>query len=94
MLDDYEQYAQPNWDGYGADPITAETLAMARTLANLFAIPPDTSPGADGGVCFEWVGSDSKVFLDVGPTSIHFYARIGDTLMIERTLTPSKRSDA
>jgi len=91
MLEGYEQYEQPDWDGYGAKPIKAETLAIARTLAGLFASAPDAAPGADGSVGFEWVGSNSKVFLDVGPDTIHFYVRVGDVTMVERILTKKEQ---
>jgi len=52
----YEAFAAPNWDGYGADPIRADTLAAARHLIrNLPATfgDPDIAPGADGTIGLE-----------------------------------------
>jgi hypothetical protein len=72
-LKGYEQYNQPNWDGFNAEPITAETLQYARWLLKI--IPetfgaPDIAPSADGSIGLEWVletGPLHKLFLDIGP---------------------------
>ena len=78
-LNDYEQYAAKDWDGYGADPVTPNTLAVGRALCDLFAKPPETAPGADGMVCFEWCDFEKghKVFLDVSADAIQLYIRVG-----------------
>jgi hypothetical protein len=69
----YERYAEPNWDCYGAKPITAQTVEVARQLLHVL---PDTfgepriSPGSDGTIGFEWVSTDGpfrKLYIDVGP---------------------------
>ena len=73
LLKGYEQYSQAGWDGYNAEPITAETLRYARRL--LKVIPetfgaPDVAPSADGSIGLEWVlesGPLHKLFLDIGP---------------------------
>jgi hypothetical protein len=72
-LEGYEQYSEPNWDGYNAEPITAETLQYARWLLKVIPEtlgPPDIAPSADGSIGLEWVpesGSLRKLFLDIGP---------------------------
>jgi len=73
-LADYERYAAPDWDVYGAEPISAETLRFARKL--IAALPntlgaPDAAPAGDGTVALEWVMDAphklDKLFLDIGP---------------------------
>ncbi len=49
--------AVPNWDGYGAEPVTAETYLMAERF--LRAIPnsypdPDIAVDADGELSLRW----------------------------------------
>jgi hypothetical protein len=73
-LEGYEAYSVEDWDGYDALPITAETLAAARTV--LKSLPktfgePVCSPGADGSIVFEWLADDGpvrKLFIDIGPS--------------------------
>jgi hypothetical protein len=72
----YERYNQRNWDGYGADPITPETLRYARRLT--LVLPgtfgrPDIAPSGDGAIGLEWVldrGPLRKLFLDIGPGDV------------------------
>jgi hypothetical protein len=72
-LEGYEQYSHGNWDGYDAEPITAETLQYARRLLRPMPQtfgPPDIAPSADGSIGLEWVpehGPLRKLFLDIGP---------------------------
>jgi hypothetical protein len=72
-LDSFAAYRNRNWDGFDAEPITSETVAVARRLASL--IPPvfgeaDIAPGADGTIGFEWhpeTGPIRKLYIDIGP---------------------------
>lgn len=72
----YERYAEADWDCYGAEPISAETVAAARQL--LKKLPdtlgqPHIAPGSDGTVGFEWVRADGpfrKLYIDVGPGKV------------------------
>ena len=72
----YDRYAVPNWDGYDADPITAETLSAARKFMTMLPATlgkPDIAPGADGTIGFEWIlasGPLRKLFIDIGPGGI------------------------
>jgi hypothetical protein len=72
----YERYNQVNWDGYGAEPITSETLRYARRLMPLIPATfglPDVAPSGDGAIGLEWVlerGRLRKLFLDIGPGSV------------------------
>ena len=73
LLAGYESYAAPNWDGYGADPITPETLAAARNFINMLPRTfgePDIAPGSDGTIGLEWAFNNRplrKLFIDIGP---------------------------
>jgi hypothetical protein len=73
-LKGYDKYQTANWDGYGAEAITAATLDYARRLMK--AMPtafgrPDVAPAADGTIALEWVPDHHhklcKLFLDIGP---------------------------
>jgi hypothetical protein len=71
----YEKYQTENWDSYGAQPITAETLSFARRIMPLLPTSlgePDVAPAGDGSIALEWVPEDqahklNKLFLDIGP---------------------------
>jgi hypothetical protein len=69
----YSRYSTPNWDGYGAEAITPETIAAAqrliRDLPKTFG-EPDIAPGADGTIGLEWSFKNrplKKLFIDIGP---------------------------
>jgi hypothetical protein len=85
-LDGYEKYARSDWDGFGAEPITRETLNAARSILNNLPPPftdPHVAPGADGAIGLYW--SDdvraqfSSLCIDVGPgAKWRAYWRIAD----------------
>ncbi|MBR0848328.1 hypothetical protein JQ543_11310 [Bradyrhizobium diazoefficiens] len=71
---EYEAYSEPDWDGYGAKPITIETVRAARSFSRLLPADgpqPDVAPGADGTIGFEWrfgpMPDREFVLIDVGP---------------------------
>ncbi len=72
----YEEYSKPNWDLYGAVPITAETIGATRWFLTILPImlgEPHISPGADGTIGLEWVLTDQplrKLFIDIGPSYV------------------------
>jgi len=72
-LDGYDRFKERNWDGYDAEPITAETLRYARRLLGAMPDtfgPPDIAPSGDGSIGLEWVPGDGpldRLFLDIGP---------------------------
>ena len=81
----FESYDINDWDGYGAKPITADTVKAARSFRHLFDqdIPPaDIAPGADGTIGFEWrLGAPDKltrILIDVGPGGRVFARRIDE----------------
>ena len=71
-LDEIERTAMdPNWDGDHAAPVTDETLAVARKVAE--GLPPllpapDVYPNPNGRIEFDWALENETVFtLTVGP---------------------------
>jgi hypothetical protein len=72
----YEKYATANWDHYGAEPITSETLQSARTFLTLLPDTlgaPDIAPSSDGAIALEWSFNNRrlrKLFIDVGPGNV------------------------
>jgi len=69
---------EPDWDTYGALPLTSTALtradAMARKVVDLYcgslgerAAPFTVMPIADGGVSIEWRGPSANLELDIGP---------------------------
>lgn len=73
-ITEFEEYDVPDWDGYGAAPISRATTHAARRFMSLLprtSPPADIAPGADGTIGFEWrIGSGpgtTSVFVDIGP---------------------------
>ena len=57
LLDAFKEASRPNWDGYGAYPVSGATIAQARALLDLLpsTLPrPEISPHPDGELAFEW----------------------------------------
>ena len=57
LLDAFEEASRPNWDGYGAYPVSGVTVAQARAFLDLLpsTLPrPEISPHPDGELAFEW----------------------------------------
>ena len=69
---------EPDWDTYGALPLTSTALACAdalvRKVVDLYgaafgeqSAPYTVMPIADGGVSIEWRGASADLELDIGP---------------------------
>jgi hypothetical protein len=73
LFANYKQYEKSDWDGYGAEPISPDTVSAARKLLRFIPSEielPEIAPGSDGGIGFEWIwtkGPISKLFIDIGP---------------------------
>lgn len=74
--------SRPNWDGYGALPISS--IAHARTVAFLDALPmflptPDIVPENDGEIAVEWDLGPERVFsVSIGESAyLHFAGSFG-----------------
>lgn len=91
-FDGYETLNFRGWDSYDAKPITPETIAIARAVADLLRGQPDIAPGADGMIGFEWVDNakDHRIFLDVDANHFTIYGQIGDkVLQVPRAEPPT-----
>lgn len=69
-----DEYAFGNWDGEGALPIEAASVAAARAVLGLLPTglsEPDIAPGADGTIGLEWrspyEGALRLTLVEVGP---------------------------
>lgn len=68
----FQKYTKSNWDGYGADPISKETMIAASDFLNFtegLLDEPEIAPGSDGTIGFEWLYSSgplAKLFIDIG----------------------------
>ena len=77
-----ESSHQPNWDGYGAQPVADETFTQAYRF--LESLPPGTPPPTvsaepDGHLAFEWHRSAHRT-LSVSVSAdgdIHYSALLG-----------------
>lgn len=72
----------PNWDGYGAAPVSPQTVQRAHAFARSIPITPlfpDVVPHPDGDIAFEWlVGPDCVLTVTIGPSDlIHHASLIG-----------------
>jgi hypothetical protein len=88
---EYELYHISDWDGYGAQPITSETVQTARSFKLLLpmdAPQPDIAPGGDGTIGFEWrsgsPGNRSLILVDIGPGDLIVARRVDEAGRIER----------
>ena len=73
----------PNWDSYGAEPISSHAVAVAYQL--LFAIysqvsvplrshiQPFAAPLSDGGIQLEWKGKRATLDVQIAPEGTFGY---------------------
>ena len=53
----YREASRPDWDGHGAEPVDALTVAQALSFLRLIpstVVPPEISAHPDGELAFEW----------------------------------------
>jgi hypothetical protein len=77
MSFDYSGYDQRNWGGYDEEPISSETVGLAKALHKMLRDTPCDAPGGDGSIGFEWRNGDDILCLDVMGSSFRVYGRIG-----------------
>jgi hypothetical protein len=77
----------PNWDSYGADPVTQRAISAARqllvdivdrlgTTALETALPYNIAPLNDGGIQLEWISSRCRYEVEISPDGIFTFATI------------------
>lgn len=79
---EYELYNVPDWDGFGAQPITAEVVKTARRFSKILdraIMRPDIAPGANGTIGFEWrtMSPESLVFVEVSDGAFTALREVG-----------------
>ena len=82
LLESYEQFRMPNWDGYGAEPVSEDTYRYAyRFLESLPWGTPAPSVGAeaDGHLTLEWYRSPRRTLsVSISPDGyLHYAALLG-----------------
>jgi hypothetical protein len=72
--------ALPDWDGYGANAVSAQSAGLAHDLLAVLptAFPaPSIGVDADGEISFEWQGAPGSLFgISVSPTGWLTYAGV------------------
>ena len=58
---------KPDWDSYGALPVTESAKTTARSIARLLALSPHVGPTNDGGIAFEFDDNNSGLSVTVNP---------------------------
>lgn len=64
----YRECRLPNWDGYGAEPITPDTLELARQFCDALpedVLEPEVCAEPDGGISLEWGGRDNNLSVSL-----------------------------
>lgn len=58
----------PNWDTYGAKPITEQALKAAMEITGIIANkPPSIVPTVEGGIQLEWHTCGHNIEIEIGP---------------------------
>jgi hypothetical protein len=61
-----KQYAESNWDGYGAQPISEKACNDAERFVQMLpphVISPEITPIPDGDIALEWYGKEKTLFF-------------------------------
>ncbi len=90
LFQTFQKCREPNWDGYGAQPVSDWTYHLAYEF--LKALPlgtPAPSAGAepDGHVTFEWHRSPQRTLsVSISPHGeLHFAALLGQPKLTARS---------
>ncbi len=78
----FEECGEPNWDGYGAEPVREETYRLAQQFLTLLPrSTPVPSIGAepDGQITVEWYQSPQRTLsVSISPDGeLHYAALLG-----------------
>ena len=82
LLKTFEECREPNWDGYGAQPVREETYHLAYQF--LTALPlstplPSIGSEPDGQITVEWYRSPQRTLsVSISPDGdLHYAALLG-----------------
>jgi|SRR5579864_647880 len=73
----------PDWDAYGARPISNEARSNAKHFFDIvasspFALPiPEISPKSAGTISFEWETDGGEAYVEIGKTRFSGYIKMG-----------------
>jgi hypothetical protein len=72
-------FANPNWDGYGALPVSAIKVILP------VAPSPEINPNPNGTLSFEWGTHLGNAHLEIGQTRYSFYVNpsVGEPIFLE-----------
>jgi len=78
----YDECSEPDWNGYGASPVSAAAYEEAVTFLNALpaSVPiPEVVPEPDGSVGFEWWNGRHRIFtvMTAGNGSLVYAGIIG-----------------
>lgn len=72
---------EPDWDGYGALPISKAVLGNALQLVDVVEsqhpnLPnPEISPKSNGTISMEWESMQGEAYLEIGNSRFSFFIR-------------------
>ena len=76
----YEECSERNWDGYGAEPVSAEAYRLAYRFLEALPLgtpPPTVGAETDGHLTLEWYRSTNRVLsVSVSPEGLIYYAAL------------------
>lgn len=79
----YNECSEPNWDGYGGEPISHEAYVEAQKLLRMIppSFPkPEILAEPSGEIAFEWYKDNYSVFvISIGGNNIITYAGLFGT---------------
>jgi hypothetical protein len=83
----------PNWNSYGAEPISRDTVDAAINLLmhvmGKSGVRPDfLAPVATGGIQLEWFGTDAEIDVRVNPRTSFDYLYVEGDEHVERHNVP------
>lgn len=79
--------ATANWDGFGAEAVSTQTLSQTRQILAMLQIllpqttpPPDVLAEPDGEICIDWTAESARtISISIGAHGrINFAARFGE----------------
>jgi len=76
----YEQCQEPNWDGYGAEPISEATYRHAFKFLEALPLgtpPPSVGSEGDGHLTLEWYRNPNRVLsVSISPDAMIYFAAL------------------
>jgi hypothetical protein len=89
-------FAEPNWDGFGALPISGETKQNAKgAIERIISVAPtpEINPNPNGTLSFQWGSNEGTAHMEIGRTRYSFYVspRVGQPILFEGEVSSIQR---